>query len=145
MLGHHLAASETQFQWRFAGGPMMVQLKRYLDPLSPSTKKKKKKKKKKKGYQIWTPSDKTYWIRVWSHDQCLQEYKAWNLMCCQQHALALILHFRIWKSTKAFLNYLYNSERLLDTCLWTFWQYWVVMKRNALCKRRTWSVSRKMA
>ena len=35
MVGHHRHASETPFQWRFAGGPMMAQLKRYLDPLSP--------------------------------------------------------------------------------------------------------------
>ena len=26
MLGHHRHASETPFQWRFAGGPMMVRL-----------------------------------------------------------------------------------------------------------------------
>ena len=43
---HHLPASETPFQWRFAGGrfasgPMMTQLKRYLDPLSPDQQKKK--------------------------------------------------------------------------------------------------------
>ena len=35
MLGHHLPASEMPFQWRFAGEPMMAQLKRYLVPLSP--------------------------------------------------------------------------------------------------------------
>ena len=37
-------------------------------------------------------------------------------MCGQQHAFALILHFR--KSTHYCLNYLYNSERFLDTYLW---------------------------
>ena len=34
MLGHHLPASETPFRRRFTVGPMMAQLKRYLDPLS---------------------------------------------------------------------------------------------------------------
>ena len=31
MLGHHRPASDTPFQWRLAGGPMMVRLKWYLD------------------------------------------------------------------------------------------------------------------
>ena len=35
MLGHHRHASETPFQWRFAGGPMMARLWWYLDPPSP--------------------------------------------------------------------------------------------------------------
>ena len=58
MLGHHRHASETPFKWRFAGGPtrrwpansgMLI-----LPPLI----------KLKKTRQIWTPSDKTFWIRV---------------------------------------------------------------------------------
>ena len=31
MLGHHLPASETPFQWLFAGGPMMAQLKPHIN------------------------------------------------------------------------------------------------------------------
>ena len=38
--GYHWPVSETPFQWRFAGGPMMAHLKWYLDPLSSSTTKK---------------------------------------------------------------------------------------------------------
>ena len=45
MFGHHLPVSETPFQWRFAGGPMMAQLKRYLDPLFPQQLKKQTTKK----------------------------------------------------------------------------------------------------
>ena len=48
----------------FAGGPMMVCLKWYLDPLPSST----KKKKRKKQHQ-WTPSGKTFWIRTCSLNQ----------------------------------------------------------------------------
>ena len=33
MLGHHRHASETPYNWRFAGGLMMAGLKWYLDPL----------------------------------------------------------------------------------------------------------------
>ena len=55
MLVHHLPASKMPFQWRLAGGPMMAQLKRYLDLLSPH--------QLKKSYQIWTLSDRTFWIR----------------------------------------------------------------------------------
>ena len=40
MVAHHRHASETPLKWRFAGGPMMAQLKRYLDPLSPNQLKK---------------------------------------------------------------------------------------------------------
>ena len=43
MFGHYRPASETPFNWRFAGGPMMAQLYRYLDPLSPHQIKKIKK------------------------------------------------------------------------------------------------------
>ena len=61
MLGHHLHPSETPFKWRFAGGPMMA---RFCDIwiLSPL---KKEKKKTLSELQSWTPSDKTFWIRVW--------------------------------------------------------------------------------
>ena len=42
---------------RFAGGPVMANLLRYLDPLSPHQLKRKNKKEKQKKipYQIWTP------------------------------------------------------------------------------------------
>ena len=40
---------------------MIVQLKGYLDPLSPYQL---EKNKKKQHYQILTPSDKTFWIHV---------------------------------------------------------------------------------
>ena len=33
MLGHHRPANETPFKWRFAGGPVMVLSKWYLDSL----------------------------------------------------------------------------------------------------------------
>ena len=56
MLGHHLHASETPLIWRFAGWPMMARLQWYLDPLSPH--------QLKKNHQIWTPSDKTFWIHA---------------------------------------------------------------------------------
>ena len=46
MLGHHWPASETQFKWGFAGGPMMARL-----CFLPSSTKKKTKKKR----QSWTP------------------------------------------------------------------------------------------
>ena len=29
---HYRHANETQFKWRFTGGPMMARLKRYFDP-----------------------------------------------------------------------------------------------------------------
>ena len=35
MLGYHRPASETPFQWRFAGVPMMARFYWYLDPPSP--------------------------------------------------------------------------------------------------------------
>ena len=47
MLANQRHASETPFKWRFAGGAMMA-------PLT-----------EKKRCQSWTPSDKTFWIRVW--------------------------------------------------------------------------------
>ena len=49
MLGHHRHASETQFKWCFAGGPMMA-------PLITSS--------KTLCCQSWTPSDKIFWIRA---------------------------------------------------------------------------------
>ena len=56
MLGHHRHASETPFQmafrWRADDGPFSW----YID--SPSLI------NYKKTYQIWTPSDKTFWIRA---------------------------------------------------------------------------------
>ena len=39
----HQHASETPFEWHFAGGPMMAHLKCYLDPPTPHQLKKKKK------------------------------------------------------------------------------------------------------
>ena len=41
MLGHHwpVPVSETLFEWRFAGGPIMARFKCYLDSLSPQQKK----------------------------------------------------------------------------------------------------------
>ena len=44
-------ASETPFNWRFAGGPSGI---RTSFPSST----------KKKENQIWAPSDKTFWIRT---------------------------------------------------------------------------------
>ena len=35
--GYHRPASETPSKWRFAGGPMMVRFKCYVDPLSRKT------------------------------------------------------------------------------------------------------------
>ena len=43
-------------KWLFAGVPMMARLKWYLDPPSPH--------QLKKRCQSWTPSYKTFWIRV---------------------------------------------------------------------------------
>ena len=57
MLGHHRLASETPFQWRFADRPIIARFWWILMPRSP-------KKPKRKPYQIWTPSDKTFWIRA---------------------------------------------------------------------------------
>ena len=68
MLGHQRPGSETPFKWRFAGGPMMAHLYRYLDPLSPH--------KLKKRYQIWTPSDKTLDPRM--KDQTQNPNKQWE-------------------------------------------------------------------
>ena len=39
---------------------MMAHLHLYLDPLSPHQ----LKKEEKKSYQIWTPSDNTFWIHI---------------------------------------------------------------------------------
>ena len=44
MLGHHRLASETPFQWRFAGGPMIAHFRCYFDPPSPHQLKKKQEK-----------------------------------------------------------------------------------------------------
>ena len=49
MLGHHQHAREMPFKWHFAGEPMIVRLKCYLDP--PTLINLKKKKKKKKRFQ----------------------------------------------------------------------------------------------
>ena len=54
MLGHHQHACETPSTWLFAGWQMMARLKWYLEPLSPH--------QLKNRSQIWTPSDKTFWI-----------------------------------------------------------------------------------
>ena len=59
MSGYHRPASETPFKWPFAGWPMMARFKCYMDPLSSPHQLKKPKKR-----QIWTPSDKTFWIRA---------------------------------------------------------------------------------
>ena len=58
MLGHHRPASEMPFKWRFAGRLMMAHFICYSYPLSPHQ-------LKKKRYQIWTPSDKAFWIRAY--------------------------------------------------------------------------------
>ena len=62
------SSARQLLKWRFAGRPMMAHLKLYLDPLSRQTKKERKKKQKKqnKRYQIWTPSDKNFWIGPWA-------------------------------------------------------------------------------
>ena len=55
-MGHYRPASETPFQWRFAGRPIIARFWWSLEPLSPKPKQKK--------YQSWTPSDKIFWIRA---------------------------------------------------------------------------------
>ena len=55
IFGHHRPASEMPFKWRFAGGSMVARLLWYLDPLSHH---------QLKNSQIWTPSEKTFWIRA---------------------------------------------------------------------------------
>ena len=52
-VGHYQPASETPFQWRFAGRPIIACSWWFLEPRSP------RKNKIKKTYQSWTPSDKT--------------------------------------------------------------------------------------
>ena len=42
MVDHYRHVSETPFQWRFAGGPMMPHFYWHFDPLSIQSKKKKK-------------------------------------------------------------------------------------------------------
>ena len=54
--GHHHHASETPFQWRFAGGTIMVRLYRY---------------QLKKRSQRWIPSEKTFRIRAWCSGSAL--------------------------------------------------------------------------
>ena len=52
-VGHYRPASETPFQWRFAGRPVIFAFGG-LWSLAPLKK-----------CQSWTPSDKTLWIRAW--------------------------------------------------------------------------------
>ena len=61
----HRNAISMAFRWWADGGPFIAV---FGYSIPPSTKKKKnqtKQSKKKKRYQIWTPSDKTFWIRAW--------------------------------------------------------------------------------
>ena len=53
--------SKTTFKWRFAGGPLLVEIGSFL----PSSSKKKKKQQQNKRLSVeLDPSDKTFWIRA---------------------------------------------------------------------------------
>ena len=54
MVGHFRHASETTFQWRFPGGPMMAYFWWNFDPLSIHQL------KKNNRCQCWNPSGKTF-------------------------------------------------------------------------------------
>ena len=57
IIGH---ASETPFQWHFAGWSIIARLWWFLEPRFP----RKTKQTKKQTYQSLAPSDKTFWIRA---------------------------------------------------------------------------------
>ena len=61
MLDHHWDDSETPFQWRFAGEPMMARFKWYFDHLSSHQL---KKQNKKKTLSKLVPFYKSFWIRA---------------------------------------------------------------------------------
>ena len=88
MLGHHRHASETPFsespfQRRFTGGPVMVHFWCSLDPLSPFHLKNIFKKIRGQNFwTVWTPSDKTFWIHAWPSSISIRS-------TCQQWMLCL--------------------------------------------------------
>ena len=65
-VGSSLACQRNAIQWHFTSGPMMAHLVIFGSSFPSST---------KKSYQIWTPSDKSFWIRVWLAN--VNNEKAW--------------------------------------------------------------------